>query len=110
MKVVNPNNTSHTIKLISRYYPADSLILYLYNEATQVETSIDIDLIGISFVNYYNIVNGYINIDFDFTFSENEKYSIKLADNKDIIYRGKLIATTEETQNYLADNNEYYYE
>ena len=35
------------------------------------------------------------------------KHSIE--ENK-VIYRGKLIATTEETQNFLADNNEFYYE
>ena len=40
----------------------------------------------------------------------NERFKIKILEENKVIYRGKLIATTEETQNFLADNNEYYYE
>lgn len=101
MKVVNPNNSSHTIKLISRYYPTTNLSLLLYNESTQVESDV---------LNTYIIQDGYLHLDFDFTFLENERFRIELVEQNNVIYRGKLIATAEETQNYLADNNEYYYE
>lgn len=101
MKVVNPNNTNHDIKLISRVYPVDALDLLLYNESTQIETSV---------VNTYILQDGFLYLNFDFNFVEGDKFQIKILENTNVIYRGKLIATAEETQTYLNDNNEYYYE
>ena len=101
MKVVNPNNTNHTLKLISRVYPVGSLDLLLYNESTQVETSV---------INTYIVQNGFLNLNFDFDFVEGEKFQIKILEIANVIYRGKLIATSLDTQTYLNDNNEYYYE
>ena len=110
MKVVNPNNTTHDIQLISRVYPVGALELLLYNESTQIETSNPIFEIGISFTNNYQILDGYMFLKFDFVFEEGDKYQMKILENSSVIYRGKLIATKEETQTYLNDNNEYYYE
>jgi len=101
MKIVNPNNTTHNIKLISRVYPVDTLDLLLYNESTQIESSVP---------NAYTIQNGFLNLTFDFTFVEGDKFQIKILELTNVIYRGKLIATSEATQTYLNDNNEYYYE
>ena len=101
MKVVNPNNTNHIIKLISRVYPVDALDLLLYNESTQIETSV---------TNTYIVQNGFLNLTFDFTFVEGDRFQIKILELTNVIYRGKLIATSEDTQTYLNDNNEYYYE
>ena len=101
MKVVNPNNTNHDIKLISRVYPVEALDLLLYNESTQIETSV---------TNTYIVQNGFLNLNFDFTFVEGDKFQIKILELTNVIYRGKLIATSEDTQTYLNDNNEYYYE
>jgi len=116
MKVVNPNDTRHTIKLISRFNTVGDLNMLLYNESTQVENNIKISPTGFSLTNHYQIIDGYFDLTFDFVFSESDKFRIKIADfdlflgvNK-VIYRGKLIAITEETQNFLADNNEFYYE
>ena len=110
MKVVNPNDTRHTIKLISRFNTVGNLNMLLYNESTQVESNIVIYPIGFSLTDYYQIIDGYFNLTFDFVFSESDKFRIKILEENNIVYRGKLIATTEETQNFLADNNEFYYE
>ena len=111
MKVVNPNNTSHNITLITRFLPTGTLSFNLYNEATQEENTISISEIGISFNDFYVLDNGYTFLIFDFLFEENQRFRITLTDsNENILYRGKLIATAEETQNYQTDNNEYYYE
>jgi hypothetical protein len=110
MKVVNPNNIEHEIKLISRSQAAENGInLFLYNEATQQETEISLSyLVGF---NNYHFVDGYTHLLFNFSFQDNDRYRITLTDSKGaILYRGKLIATAEETQDYQTDNNEYYYE
>ena len=67
MKVVNPNDTSHTINLISRVYPTTSISLLLYNESTQVQTDVS---------NTYIVQDGYVYIDFSFVFTENERFRI----------------------------------
>ena len=101
MKVVNPNNTNHDIQLISRVFPVGALDLLLYKESTQVEISV---------INTYIVQDGFLNLNFDFDFTEGEKYQIKITEDSSVIYRGKLIATAEDTQTYLNDNNEFYYE
>ena len=114
MKVVNPENRSHRIAIVSRYNPTGIIKLYLYNKATKVESEIYITLLigGGSIAYTYDILGGYLYVNFDFEFSESDKFRIKILEENKVIYRGKLIAITKETQtqNYLADNNEYYYE
>ena len=99
MNVVNPNNISHEIQVIPRFYPTDELVFTLYNEATQIETDV-----------IYLVENGVLTFTFDFNFTDGQKFQFKILEGTEIVYRGKLIATTQETQGYLTDKNEYYYE
>ena len=98
MNVVNPENTTHTLILIPRYYLCGTVDLYLYNESTQVETNV---------TNLYLVENGYLTISFDFTFLERDKYQYKLVSDSDVMYRGLIFATSQEVDNYLTDNNTY---
>lgn len=111
MKVVNPRNISHNITLITRFLPVGTLSFNLYNEATKEENTISISENGISFNDFYILDNGYTFLIFDFSFEKNQRFRITLTDsNENILYRGKLLAIIEETQNYQTDNEEYYYE
>ena len=101
MKVVDPNDTTHTIKLIPRFYGISSIDLSLYNEADQVTTTV---------TDAYSVTNGIATLIFDFTFLEDDKYQFKLVDGSTVIYRGKLIATSQEPQEYKLDNGLYSYE
>lgn len=101
MNVVNPNNESHELQIIPRFYPSDELIFTLYNEATQIETNVTI---------IYLVENGVLTFTFDFDFTDSQKFQFKILQGTEIVYRGKITATTQETQNYLTDKNEYYYE
>lgn len=101
MNVVNPNNTTHEIQIIPRFYPSDELVFNLYNEATQTETNVTI---------IYLVENGVLTFAFDFDFTDGNRFQFKILEGTEIVYRGKIIATTQETQNYLTDKNEYYYE
>ncbi len=100
MKVVNPNDSEHNLVLIPRYYPADAITMSLFNETTQ--TSEDID-------NIYTITDGNLFLTFEYTFTENSKFQIKLTDEAGVVYRGKLIATSQNPQEYKLTNNVYYY-
>jgi hypothetical protein len=99
MKVVNPNDTEHTLQLIPRFYPTDTLVFSLYNEFTKISTDVD---------NIYVVTDGNLFITFDFDFEDNSKYQIKITENDEVVYRGKLIATTQTPQDYKLTNNVYY--
>ena len=101
MKVVNPNDTSHTIDLIPRYYPFNDVTLSLYNEQSKVVSEVD---------NTYVILNGIMTIDFDFDFTNKEKFEIKITENNNVVYRGKIIATTQDSQDYKMTKDLYFYE
>lgn len=100
MKVVNPNNTTHEIKIIPRINPMGILIFELYNEQKK-EKFLPI------FTGLFE--DGYLTLTFDFTFTENQTFQIKIY-NDIVYYRGKLIATSQNTQNFKASNENYYYE
>lgn len=101
MKIVNPNNTNHEFKLIPRFYPSGELVLSLKNESTAIETTI---------ANTYTILDGYLTINFDFTFKNKDRFQFNIFGDNDIVFRGKIYATSEETQDYKQTNGVYRYE
>lgn len=101
MQLINPNDTTHNINFIPRYFTTGVLELFLYNENTQLEVEVN---------NTYVIVDGYLSLTFDFNFSESERFQFKLSESNKIVYRGKLIATSQETQENLNDYQQYFYE
>lgn len=100
MKVVNPENTEHTLVLIPRYYPAEAITMSLFNESTQTSENVD---------NTYTITDGNLFLTFEYTFIENQKFQIKITDDEGVVYRSKLIATSQNPQEYKLTNNVYYY-
>lgn len=100
MKVLNPNDTTHEIELIPRYYPLGALKLEFYNETTQEATNL---------TNIYVINDGIMTISFDLTVSEGEKHQFRLIDGYNIVYRGKIRVTSQETEDFKDTNNAYYY-
>ena len=101
MKVVNPNDGSHTIQLIPRFYPFNSLVLELKDEQTKIAVIV---------TNTYIVSDGVMTINFDFDFTNKEKFEIKITENDNVVYRGKIIATTQESQDYKLTKDLYFYE
>jgi hypothetical protein len=100
MKVVDPNNATHNITLIPRFETSSALTLVLYNETTQESTTV---------TNTYDIRDGNLTITYDFTFTDKDKFQIKITDGTDVIYRGKIIATTQTPQDYKLTDGIYVY-
>jgi len=105
MIVVNPLDPNHTFDIIPRYYPRTrTIVLELYNEVTQVS----------EIVNQLFVVNdGIMTVSFSYTFTyitEQAKYQIKLTYGNEVVFRGKLIATSQTPQDYKQTNNLYVYE
>lgn len=91
MKVVKPTNTTHDITLVPRFETLNALTLLLYNETPKVETTVP---------NTHVIVDGNLTITFDFTFAENDRFQIKISEGTEVVYRGKLIATEQDPQEF----------
>jgi len=103
MKVIDPNDTTHSISIIPRFNDTVSVTMEITNEATKV--------VYTGVLNTYTLTDGVGVVNFDLTPEDKSKYSFKLVDNGvDIIYRGKLIATTQETQEYKITTDLYFYE
>ena len=100
MKIVNPNDASHDITLIPRFDTVNALTSYLYNEATRVSETV---------ANSYVVTDGNLVITFTYTFVEKDKFKIKILDGTDVLYIGKIFATTQVPQNYKITNGNYVY-
>lgn len=100
MKVVDPTVSSHDITLIPRVVPAGALTLVLFNEVTKTSTTV---------ANSYVVNAGNLTITFTFTFVNKDKYQIKISEGSVVIYRGKILATTQTPQNYKLTDGRYTY-
>ena len=97
--VIDPNSTTHTLKVIPRFYPSNDITVTLYNESSQEDETL---------VTTYNVDNNKLVINFTYTFVENDKRQIKIVEGSDVIFRGKLFATSQEPQEYKLTQGVYY--
>lgn len=108
MKVISPDDTTHIIKLIPRFYDIGvNLTMNILDESGRINQDVNITT--------FTIVDRYVNITFtdvefdDLDFYENGKYQLKITDvdSSEILYRGKMIATTQTPQDYKLTNGLY---
>ena len=109
MKVIDPNDTAHSIIVIPRDYTFSvSINLEIFDETTQVRQVVAITNFATS--NGYTTINftdaQYTNVDF----YEDGKYQLKVTFGSEVIYRGKMIATSQVPQEYKLTNGLYSYE
>lgn len=105
MKVIDPNDSTHVIKIILRAELSISADLFIYDESTRVEDSFALsktDLDGITTVTF--VAANYSDI----TFTEDSTYQIKIVSSaSEVMYRDKMIATSQTPQDYKLTANEY---
>lgn len=100
MNVINPNSASHQLRVIPRFYPDGSVSMLLKDEFTKTETTIVIDPV---------IADGYMFLTFNHTFENNSNYRVTISKDGEVVYRGKIFATTQwdDTQNYKITNDAF---
>ena len=134
MIIVNPNNTTHTVSVVPRFdvesvteevqafvdrVSADSGIVES-EECTR--DSIQKDFLSVvitdsfkdvsnSLDNTFEVLNGKLIITFDYDFRSESRYDVAVTyiNTSEVIYRGAMVATTQETQEYKLTNDKYYY-
>ncbi len=109
MKVFDINTVNHTIILIPRFYPTSSINIVIKKEGSSASFS------DIILNDAYSIIDGYLylyldNSEFNEILSNNSKYEIKITENENIVYRGKAIATNQNTEDYKITKDVYTYE
>jgi hypothetical protein len=92
------DNTTHTVILIPRFTVGETMTMDLYNEETQVSEVVDIE---------YTFLDGYLTLTFEYTFVDGQKFQIKLTENSVILFRGKLMVTSQTPQTFKATNGLY---
>lgn len=100
MKVVSPDSGSHIIAVIPRYYGFADAVLTLSNLSKDVDEEV---------AHTEQLADGVLDISFDYAFNEGEKYTVKLMESNEVIWRGNLFATTQETQDFDITKNYYSY-
>ncbi len=98
--VIDPSNSTHTLSVIPRFYPDNALVVSLYNEAEQ-ETNTP--------SNSYVISNERLQITFAFTFVDKDRHQVKITEGTEVVYRGKIVTTTQEPQDFKQTDGHYIY-
>ena len=101
MKVIDPTDTTHELKIVPRYYPIGALVVTLKNEITKTEYTP---------ANTYRILDGFLYSAFTYTFTNKDRYQIKITEGTEVVYRGKIFVTTQTPQDYKITDGIYYYE
>lgn len=101
MKVVNPNDTTHLVVIITRFAITGDLKLFLYNEGLKINEEVPCT---------FSELNKLTTLSFDYTFKEDERYQMKVNDDVQVVYRDIIKVTSQNTQNFKSTNGLYYYE
>lgn len=110
MKIINPNNAgTHTINLVPRFDGFEDItkvVLTIYNESIREFSNVTI----ISYVSLNGIYTLGFTID-GYTILENDTFDIKLIENTNskVLYKGKILATTQTPQDYELTDGLYTY-
>jgi hypothetical protein len=100
--IINPNNATHTLRIIPRFNPSASLFLNIKDTTTNLN-------VDIAIASYAFTTTGGIEFDFDFEATDETRYQITIKEGDEVIYRGIVIATSQDTQEYQLTNDKYYF-
>jgi len=108
MKVIIPNQLEYTIELIPRYYDLPEVLTFeFYDESNRVSEYDD--------SNVFSVINGVLSWGFrrdqfdSISFSEGNTIQLTISDSNEIIYRGKILCTSQTTQDFKLTDGLYTY-
>jgi len=89
MKIFNPENTTHPLNVIPRYYVDNAIMTVRYELQNETTTH---ELVC-------SEVNGYLSTTFDLEMTEGQSFELEIKDvGGTVIYRGKGYASTKPKQ------------
>ena len=99
--IVNPKLTTHTIKLVPRFSTSNVLTLTITDSTLGTSTDL---------TTTYTTGGDYkLALTFDYTFTAESSYQLKLTESEtnEIVYRGLVLATIQNSQTYKLTENLY---
>ena len=100
MKILLPSTISHTIPIKPRVNVTDTLSVGIKNDSTGV---------SITTTPSYTLSHGIMLLTFNLTGLEGERFTVKLSQGIEVVYRCKLFFTAQAAQNYKITKNKYQY-
>lgn len=103
MNVFSPDDTTHTLKIIPRFYPVGSVTVSIKDEADkEVFTTSGMP----------TITDGYLYFDITKTFENKSNHQIQITGQDEVVYRGKIFVTdqADDTQAYKISKDVFTYE
>jgi len=100
--IINPINTTHTLRIIPRFNPSDSLVLNIKDTTTNLDDDISLS-------SYAFTTTGGIEFSFGLVATNETRYQLTISEGTEIVYRGIAIATSQDTQEYQLTNDKYYF-
>jgi hypothetical protein len=100
MKVLLPSNTTHDITIEPRYFTTSTISLEIYNESNRDVTTQDIT---------YTVNGGVMIATFDLNVLEGDKFTFKMMEDGNVIYRCKAFGTEQDPQEYKLTKDKYKY-
>ena len=100
MRVVLPASASHTIAVVPRYYGFVGAVLTLTSLVKDVDAVV---------AHTENLVDGVLEISFDYDFDEGDRFTVKLMEADEVVWRGEIFATAQDVQNFDVSKNYYSY-
>ena len=96
---VNTNDTTHEIKVTPRFFPCTSIDIHIKDSYKGTDTVIECE---------YREHNNLLYLTFDYDFTDESNYQVKVLDTDlEIIFRGEVLSTTQDTQEYSSTSNRY---
>ena len=134
MIIVNPDNTTHTVSVVPRFdvksvtQEVQAFVDRVSADSGSVESedcTADVlkkDFLSVTITdsfkdasdlldNTFDVLNGKLVITFDYDFRSESRYDIAVTytNTLEVIYRGAIVATTQETQEYKLTKDKFYY-
>ncbi|MCW4470612.1 hypothetical protein OGH69_16695 [Flavobacterium sp. MFBS3-15] len=93
MNILNPNHTTHNLKIIPRFYPEGDALLELNNPETKTTDTFAVIPV---------MSGGYMYLSFEGVLKEGSFLRVKLMADGEVVYRGRIFVTgqADDTQNY----------
>jgi len=97
--IVNTDNTTHEIKVTPRFFPCTTIEMHIKDSFRDVVTVVSCD---------YREYNNLLYVTFDHSFNDESNYQIKITNSEsEIVFRGEILSTTQDTQDYSLTHNKY---
>ena len=101
--IINPNNIQHTIAFVPRFDPIGAFKYKLVDTATDYVEEDEVD-------SYEITTRGKVNFTLSADVTSETRYQLTITTlGGEIMYRGLVIATAQDTQEYQLTNDKYYF-